>query len=104
MKQITRWKRVYNPIMGMRFFDSGDLSLGFFTIEKLWSCKEYCKHAVAPDNSHWFTRCMMQVRTDSGLVYKMPFFPWLNVSTVDDNKKLSDLYNKNPNMYKKKWW
>lgn len=104
MKKITRWKRVYNPIIGMRFFDGGDYSLGFFTIEKLWICKEYYKHAAALDGSRWFTKRMMQVRTDSGLVYKMPFIPWLNVSTADGNKKLSDLYNENPNMYKKKWW
>lgn len=103
MKQITRWKRVYNPIIGMRFFDGGDYSLGFFTIEKLWVCEEYCKHATTPDNSHWFSKRMMQVRTDSGLVYKMPFVPWLKIFTADGKKALSDLYNENPNMYKKNW-
>lgn len=35
MKKRTRWKRVYNPIIGVRFFDAGEYSLGFFTIEKL---------------------------------------------------------------------
>ena len=104
MKQRTKWKRVYNPIIGMRFFDGGDYSLGYFTIEKLWICKEYCKHATTPDNSHWFTKRMMQVRTDSGLVYKMPFVPWLKIFTADGKKSLSDLYNENPNMNKKSWW
>lgn len=104
MKRRTRWKRVYNPIIGMRFFDGGDYSLGYFTIEKLWVCKEYEKHAVTPNGSHWFTKRMMQVRTDSGLVYKMPFVPWLDVCTADGKKTFSDLYNENPNMNKKSWW
>ena len=104
MKKRTRWKRVYNPIIGMRFFDGGDYSLGFFTIEKLWVCKEYEKHAVTLNGSHWFTKRMMQVRTDSGLVYKMPFIPWLDVCTADGKKTFSDLYNENPNMNKKSWW
>ena len=104
MKRRTRWERVYNPIIGMRFFDGGDYSLGFFTIEKLWVCKEYDKHAVTPNGSHWFTKRMMQVRTDSGLVYKMPFIPWLDVCTADGKNTLSDLYNENPNMNKKSWW
>ena len=88
----------------MRFFDGGDYSLGFFTIEKLWVCKEYDKHAITPNGSHWFTKRMMQVRTDSGLVYKMPFVPWLKIFTADGKKALSDLYNENPNMHKKSWW
>ena len=104
MKQRTKWKRVYNPIIGMRFFDGGDYSLGIFTIEKLWVCKEYEKHAETPNGSHWFTKHMMQVRTDSGLVYKMPFVPWLKIFTADGKKALSDLYNENPNMNKKSWW
>ena len=104
MKQITRWKRVYNPIIGMRFFDGGNYSLEYFTIEKLWVCKEYCKHALTPNGSHWFTKYMMQVRTDSGLAYKMPFVPWLDIYTADGKQSISDLYNTNPNMYKKKRW
>lgn len=93
MKQRTKWKRVYNRIIGMRFFDAGEYSLGFFTIEKLWHCKEYSEHAVSPQNSHWFDKFMMQVRTDSGLVYKMPFIPCLNIGTADGKKSLADLFD-----------
>ena len=93
MKTRTRWKRVYNPIIGVRFFDGGEYALGFFTIEKLWTCKEYCKSAETPSGSHWFDTRMMQVRTDTGLVYKMPFFPWMKVYDISGKKSLADYYN-----------
>lgn len=93
MKKKTRWKRVYNPVIGVRFFDSGEYALGFFTIEKLWQCQEYCKCAETPSGSHWFDKRMMQIRTDSGLVYKMPFFPWMKVYDESGKKSLADYYN-----------
>lgn len=102
MKKRTRWKRVYNPVIGVRFFDGGEYGLGFFTIEKLWSCKEYCKCAKTPSGSHWFDKNMMQVRTDTGLVYKMPFFPWMNVYDESGKKSLSDYYNEDYHMTKSK--
>lgn len=102
MKKRTRWKRVYNPVIGVRFFDGGEYALGFFTIEKLWSCKEYCKSAETLSGSHWFDKEMMQVRTDSGLVYKMPFFPWMKVYDVSGKKSLSDYYNENCFMSKRR--
>lgn len=93
MKKRTRWKRVYNPIIGVRFFDGGEYALGFFTIEKLWSCKEYCKSAETVGGSHWFDKTMMQVRTNSGLVYKMPFYPWMKIYDKSGKKSLADYYN-----------
>ena len=94
-KLHTKWKRVYNPIIGVRFFDHSASGLSFFTIEKLWQCQEYCKGAQRHDGSKWtswFLVTMMQVRTDTGLVYKMPFCPWSKA--VDDNgKELKDYYN-----------
>ena len=104
MKLHTKWKRVYNPIIGVRFFDHSDSGLGFFTIEKLWPCKEYCKGAQRYDGKQWtswFWVTMMQVRTNIGLVYKMPFCPWMKA--VDDSgKKLSDYYNEDSWMTRKK--
>ena len=97
MKQTTRWKRVYNPVIGVRFFDGGEYALGYFIIEKLWKCREYCKSAEAPDGSCWFDKVMMQVRTDTGLVYKMPFFPWMKVYDDSGKKSLADYYNEH-------WW
>lgn len=102
MKKRTRWQRVYNRIIGMRFFDNGEYSLGFFTIEKLWHCKEYCEHAVTPQNSHWFDEYMMKVKTDSGRTYKMPFVPWLKFVTADGKRNLSELYDENSIMNEKK--
>ena len=93
MKKRTRWNRVYNPVIGVRFFDAGEYSLGFFTIEKLWSCKEYCRCAETVSGSHWFDKNMMQVRTDTGLVYKMPFFPWMKAYDESGKKCLGDYYN-----------
>lgn len=99
MKKKTRWKRVYNPIIGVRFFEGGEYGLGFFTIEKLWRCKEYCGSAIAPDGTRWFEMFMMKVRTDTGLVYKMPFIPWMKASDTE-GKMLSDYYDANPYMSK----
>lgn len=102
MKKRTKWKRVYNPVIGIRFFDGGDYSLGFFTIEKLWMCKEYSSCAETPSGSHWFDKTMMQVRTDTGLVYKMPFYPWMKVYDESGKKSLADYYNENCRMSKKR--
>lgn len=102
MKKTTRWKRVYNPVIGVRFFDGGEYALEFFTIEKLWRCKEYCGCAETPSGSHWFDKTMMQVRTDTGLVYKMPFMPWMKAYDESGKKSLGDYYNENCRMSRKK--
>ena len=101
MKLHTRWRRVYNPIIGVRFFDHSESGLGFFTIEKLWRCKEYCGSAIAPDGTKWFEQVMMQVRTSTGLVYKMPFIPWIKASD-DKGKMMSAYYDTNPYMSKRR--
>ena len=105
MKLHTKWKRVYNPIIGVKFFDHGNSGLSFFTIEKLWRCKEYFKGAQRYDGekwTSWFWTTMMQIRTDTGLVYKMPFCPWMNVVDASGSKKLSDYYNEDSLMTRKK--
>jgi hypothetical protein len=43
MKLHTKWRRVYNPIIGVRFFDGGDSGLGFFTIEKLCNARNIAR-------------------------------------------------------------
>lgn len=93
MKKRTRWKRVYSQIIGVRFFDGGKYSLGYFTIEKLWVCQEYCKNAEPL--SHWVDKVMMQVRTDTGLVYKMPFYSWIEVYDKSGKKSLMNYYYDN---------
>ena len=102
MKKRTRWKRVYNPVIGVRFFDGGEYGLGYFTIEKLWNCKDYCECATSLNGTHWFDKTMMQVKTDTGLVYKMPFSPWMKVYDDSGKKSLADYYNENSYMSKKR--
>ncbi len=91
MKQKTKWKRVYNPIIGVKFFDENVYSLGYFTIEKMWQC-ECGGHSQE----------MIQVKTNEGLVYKMPFMPWMDAWDETGKKCLGDYYNENPVMSKKK--
>lgn len=102
MKLHTKWIRVYNPIIGVRFFDGGEYTLDYFTIEKLWQCKEYCKNAIYSNGSHWFPKFMMKVRTDTGLVYKMPFTPWMNAYDDSGKKSMADYYNENCIMKRKR--
>ena len=45
---------------------------------------------------------MMQIRSDTGLVYKMPFYPWMDVVDISGSKKLSDYYNEDSLMTRKK--
>ena len=96
MKLHTRWKRVYPNIIGERFFDGGDYGLGYFTILKAWKCKEYSKGAIAPDDTHWFNKAMVLIETDTGLKYKVPFFPWATVTEVSSQKKMSEYFNECP--------
>lgn len=91
MKQRTKWKRVYNPIIGVKFTDNGVYNLDYFIIEKLWQC-----------DCGGYTQEMMQIRTDSGLVYKMPFFPWMDAWDETGKKCLGDYCNESPVMSKKK--
>ena len=102
MKKRTRWKRVYNPIIGVRFFDGGNYRLGYFTIEKLWKCKSYNANAETVAGSHWFDEYRMKVRTDEGLVYKMPFCPWMKAYDSSGKKSLSDYYNEDSFMMRNK--
>lgn len=106
MKLHTKWKRVYNPIIGVRFFDTGKYRLCYFTIEKLWWCQTYCKVAENLNGSHsyWRDQIMMQIRTDEGLVYKMPFFPWMEVHDESGKKSIADYYNENSFMARRKRW
>lgn len=107
MKKRIKWKRVYNPIIGVRFFDTGKYALGgYFTIEKLWWCQIHSKSAENLNGLHWFwlDRMVMQIRTDEGLVYKMPFFPWMEVYDESGKKSLADYYKENSFMAWRKSW
>lgn len=84
MKTKTRWKRIKLDIIGQRCFNE---ELGFFTIKKIWECKEYCKNAITPDGSHWFEARKVLVVTDNGLKYTVPYL-WLIFNSTDESGKL----------------
>lgn len=68
-KRIWKW----DCILGHRFFDD---SIGFFTVQKAWYCKKWCRYAVTPGFSHWFDHHTIQIRTDYGeklILHKLPF-------------------------------
>lgn len=96
MKQHTRWKRKHPSIIGKRFFDAGEYGLGFFTVLKAWRCKEYSKSGVAPDDTHWFDKHMILIKTDSGLKYKIPYCPWAKVTDAKTGKWWDSYYNERP--------
>lgn len=96
MRKHTRWKRIYPQIIGKRYFDAGEYSLSLFTVLKAWKCKEFCKNATAPDNTHWFDKTMILVETDTGLRYKIPYCPWAKVVSTETGKYWSDDYNTRP--------
>ena len=72
MKNRTKIKAIKLPICGKRLFtDFG--GIGFYKIIKIYEWKEYCNNAVMPSGSHWFKNSMAKIKTESGIVMKMPF-------------------------------
>ena len=79
MKTKTNWENRRNSeVIGNRYFD---IDLGFFTVKKVWYCKEYCKNAETPNGSHWFDITKYKIKTDSGLVY---IIPWIKICNALD--------------------
>ena len=100
IRKRTKWKRVYNPIIGLRCFDANTYGLGYFTIVKLYQCEQFNPHAETFNYSHWFEQEMMVIKTDYGLTYKLPFKPYLDIQVGDIT--LAEFYNIHPNFYTKK--
>ncbi len=98
MKNRTRWKRVRGlNILNKRFFDCGEYTLGFFTVLKAWRCKVYCRSALTPNGSHWFSKAKLLVKTDDGLKFIVPFIPWAkSITSADGQKKWSEFYDEQP--------
>lgn len=84
MKRKTRWKRIKLDIIGQKCFNE---EFGFFTIKKIWECKEYFKSAITPEGSQWFTARKVLVVTDTGLKYTVPYL-WLIFNSIDASGKL----------------
>ena len=68
----TRIKSTKKKKKNIRLFtDFG--GIGFYKIIKIYEWKEYCNNAVTLDGSHWFKNSMAKIKTESGIVMKMPF-------------------------------
>ena len=89
MKKRTRIKRG-NPnkvIKNNRLFtDFG--GIGYYKILKLYDWKEYSANAVTPGGSHWFKHSMAKIKTEYGVVMKIPFLELGMRSTYADSGEL----------------
>ena len=72
MKNRTKIKAIKLPICGKRLFtDFG--GIGFYKIIKIYEWKEYCNNAITPSGSRWFKNSMAKIKTENGVVMKIPF-------------------------------
>lgn len=68
----TKLKRVLTYEIGKRLFtDFGGIC--FYKIIKVYKWKEYCRYAVSPNRSHWFEHKMAKIKTETGVVMKVPY-------------------------------
>ena len=68
----TRIKSTKSKLKNIRLFtDFG--GIGFYKIIKIYEWKEYCNNAVTPSGSHWFKFSMAKIKTESGVIMKIPF-------------------------------
>ena len=71
MKKRTRIK-TGNTLRGKRLFtDFG--GIGYYKVLKMYAWKEYCANAVTLSGSHWFGHSMAKIKTENGIVMKIPF-------------------------------
>ena len=71
MRKRTRWKRIYLPTIGQRYFHE---DFGFYRIKKVWQCEVYEAHCETPGGSHWFVNQKAAIITEDGLKYTVPYF------------------------------
>lgn len=84
MKNRTKIKPIKLHICGERLFtDFG--GIGYYKILKIYEWKEYVKSAVALDGSHWFKNSMAKIKTESGIVMKIPFIELVLKSVYADS-------------------
>ena len=84
MKNRTKIKAIKLPICGKRLFtDFG--GIGYYKILKIYEWKEYCNNSVTPDGSHWFKHSMAKIKTENGVVMKIPFIELCLKSVYAEN-------------------
>lgn len=79
----TRWKRVFMPTIGQRYFHE---NFGFYRIKKIWSCEVFSAHCVQPGGSQWFNKKKAAIVTEDGLKYTVPYFELVYCS-IDESGK-----------------
>lgn len=83
MKKRTRMKSG-KMLKGKRLFtDFG--GIGYYKVLKIYDWKEYCANAVTPYGSHWFKHSMAKIKTEYGVVMKIPFIELGMRSVYADN-------------------
>lgn len=71
MKKRTRLKASKRLNGEKLFTDFG--GIGFYKVLKIYDWKEYSANAETPTGSHWFQRSMAKIKTEYGVVMKIPF-------------------------------
>lgn len=86
-KKRTRMKSSRKLLKGKRLFtDFG--GIGFYKVLKIYDWKEYSANAVTPDGSHWFKHSMAKIKTEYGVVMKIPFLELGMRSTYADSGEI----------------
>lgn len=86
MKKRTRM-RTSKRLNGFRLFtDFGGIC--YYKVLKIYDWKEYCANAVTPGGSHWFSHSMAKIKTESGIVMKIPFIELAMRSTYADTGEI----------------
>ena len=68
----TRMKKIHKMLKGNRLFtDFG--GIGYYKVLKIYEWKEYHEHAETPTGSHWFQHSMAKIKTEYGVIMKIPF-------------------------------
>ena len=76
-----------NRLKGVRLFtDFG--GIGFYKVLKFYDWKEYHKNAETPDGSNWFQHSMAKIKTEYGVVMKIPFIELGMRSTYADTGEM----------------
>lgn len=71
-RKRTRIKSSKTQLVGVRLFtDFG--GIGYYKILRHYEWKEYHQHVELPNGSHWFKKSIVKIKTESGVVMKIPF-------------------------------
>ena len=72
MRKRTMIKPSKTKLVGVRLFtDFG--GIGYYKILRHYEWKEYHPNAVNLCGSHWFGKSMVKIKTEHGVVMKIPF-------------------------------